>query len=168
MTTYTQPSASSLRPSNHRAVATTGLLTMSVATEPIVVMILEDGLLLRQRLVEMIRTVEGIDVILEAGDAPTAVALARQHRPHVVVLDIRVPGDAAMRNGLDVLREIKRFAPLTGAIVLTNLSSAPYAHQASHLGADAFLDKSTELDELLPTLEGLIAQWRDRGSAILG
>ncbi|MBK6770233.1 MAG: response regulator transcription factor [Ardenticatenales bacterium] len=168
MTSHAQPSASSPWPSIHRAVATPGLVTMSVATEPIVVLILEDGLLLRQRLVELIRTVDGIDVVLEAGDAPTAVALARQHKPQVVVLDIRVPGDATMRNGLDVLREIKRFAPLTGAIVLTNLSSAPYAHQANHLGADAFLDKSTELDELLPTIESLVAQWRDRGSSIVG
>lgn len=141
---------------------------MSVATEPIVVMILEDGLSLRQRLVEMIRSVEGIDVILEAADAVTAVALARQCAPHVVVLDIRVPGDATLRNGLDVLREIKRIAPLTGAIVLTNLATAAYAHQANLLGADAFLDKSIALDELLPTLERLIARWRDRDGAVLG
>lgn len=147
----------------HHAVDITRSVTMTVAAEPIVVMILEDAPLLRQRLVEMIHTVDGIDVILEAGDAPTALAMARQRKPQVVVLDIRVPGDATMRNGLDVLREIKRIAPLTSAIVLTNLSSAPYALQASHLGADAFLDKSTEIDKLLPILEGLIAVGRGGG-----
>lgn len=140
-------------------VAITGPGPMFIGTDPFVVLILEDAPRLRQRLVEMINTVDGIDTLLEAGDAPTALAMARRYKPHVVVLDIRVPGDSVLRSGLDVLREIKKIAPRTCAIVLTNLSSPPYAEQARLLGADAFLDKTTDLDQLVPVLERLMATW---------
>lgn len=138
---------------------------MALATEPLIALILEDAPRLRRRLVELIRTIDAIDNVLEAGDAPAALALALRERPQLVVLDISVPGDDTLRSGLDVLREIKRSSPLTGVVVLTNLFSSPYAHKARELGADAFLDKSTEFDQLIPTLEGLIAAWRSRAAA---
>lgn len=117
------------------------------------VLILEDGTALRHRLVDLIGAIAGVGEVLEAGDAPTALALARHHRPHIVVLDIRVPGDPEVRNGLDVLGAIKRGQPDTFAIILTNFADSHYATLARQLGADAFLDKTTEFDTLVSLIE---------------
>lgn len=128
--------------------------------EPMAALVLEDGPALRVRLVDLIRAIDGVDILLEAADAPSALALARAHWPQIVVLDIRVPGDGLVRNGLDVLSAIKREKPETGAIVLTNFADERYAALARQLGADAFLDKSVDFDALVPTIEALIAARR--------
>ncbi|MCC7020298.1 MAG: response regulator [Ardenticatenales bacterium] len=126
---------------------------MRLLSDFLTVLILEDGTALRRRLVDLIRSIAGVNEVLEAGDAPTALALARRHRPQIVVLDIRVPGDAEVRNGLDVLGAIKRGEPDTYAIILTNFADAHYARLARQLGADAFLDKSSEFDMLVSLIE---------------
>lgn len=133
---------------------------MRHALVPMSVLVLEDGPALRTRLVDLIGAIDGVDVLLEAADAPAALVLARAHRPQIVVLDIRVPGDGEVRNGLDVLSAIKREEPGTGAIVLTNFADERYAQLAIQLGADAFLDKSIDFDALVPTIEALIAARR--------
>jgi DNA-binding NarL/FixJ family response regulator len=118
--------------------------------------VLEDAPVLRRRIVELVGEVAGIDRILEATDAGTAVRLISENKPEVVILDIRVPGDDNYRNGIDVLRWVKQQHPNTAAVILTNYSGSSYRDLCLQAGAYAFLDKSRDFDKLVPVLESLV------------
>jgi DNA-binding NarL/FixJ family response regulator len=121
-----------------------------------VVLVLEDAHLIRRRIVETLSPVEGIKQILEAEDAGSALILAAQHRPHIYVLDIRTPGNEKARNGIDVLKQVKIAQPEATAIVFTNFNTSTYRELTQKAGADFFLDKSQEFDQLEPTVRSLI------------
>lgn len=133
------------------------LTSEPMSSDPMIALILEDGPALLHRLVALVRSIDGIDVVLQAADAPTALELARRHHPQIVVLDIRVPGNDEVRNGLDVLGAIKRSEPDTHAIIFTNFADEQYATLADQLGADAFLDKSADYDVLVEMIERIAA-----------
>lgn len=72
--------------------------------------------------------------VIEAADGPSALALARAHRPEVILLDIALPG----LNGLDVCRRLKADPATADAAVLflTGLAQAP-----DRLAADGWIAK---------------------------
>ncbi|QKW10804.1 response regulator transcription factor [Streptomyces sp. NA04227] len=86
-----------------------------------------------------------IEVVAEAADGRQAVDLAQRHRPHVAVLDIRMPGT----DGIEATAEIRRTVPGTGVVVLTTFGEDEYILRALENGAAGFLIKSGEPEELL-------------------
>ncbi|MFD0499341.1 MULTISPECIES: response regulator [Streptomyces violaceusniger group] len=86
-----------------------------------------------------------IDVIAEAENGSEAVALALQHRPDVVLMDIRMP----VMDGLVATAEIKRQAPDVSVLILTTFSEHEYVAQALGDGASGFMLKSGDPCELL-------------------
>jgi two-component system phosphate regulon response regulator PhoB len=89
---------------------------------------------------------EGYDV-LEAEDAPTCVSLTRERRPNLVLLDWMMPGV----EGVDALRVLKG-AEATRAIpvvMLTALDSVTNITVATFSGADGYVTKPFEMDDLL-------------------
>jgi len=87
----------------------------------------------------------GIEVVAEAGDGHEAVALARSHRPHVALLDIRMP----RLDGLAAVAEIRRAVPTTAVAVLTTFGEDAYIARALSDGASGFLLKSGDPRELI-------------------
>ncbi|MFF8607102.1 response regulator [Streptomyces sp. NPDC015346] len=86
-----------------------------------------------------------VEVVAEAGDGHEAVALARRHRPDVVLLDIQMPG-------LDGLTAVTRFQGElagVGVIMLTTFGQDEYITRALEAGADGFLLKADDPRELL-------------------
>lgn len=73
-----------------------------------------------------------------------ALALASVYRPHVVLLDLLMPG----MNGVDTLRELKRLAPPPKIVMLSAATLDDVAQGAIKLGADAFISKPLKLDDL--------------------
>jgi DNA-binding response OmpR family regulator len=69
----------------------------------------------------------------------------------VIVSDVRMPG----ATGLDVLREVRRRAPMTPMVLITAFGDAEFRAEAHRLGADAVLDKPIDLHHLLEVVRYL-------------
>lgn len=114
------------------------------ADNKLTVFLADDSTLIRERLQTLLAEITGVAVIGEADDGLIAVNSVRELKPDVVVLDISMPG----KNGLDVLRELKKFKPTPCVIILTSHPNPQYREKCLGLGADHFLDKSTDFDRL--------------------
>ena len=119
------------------------------------IFIVDDSKALRDRLVSMLSEVEGIEVVGQAGNAAEAISDIRRLRPRAVVLDIQMPGGS----GIEVLRTIKREAPPTVVVMLTNHTHAQYREKCMELGADYFLDKTRDIDKLTEIFQDLVEQF---------
>jgi DNA-binding NarL/FixJ family response regulator len=102
-----------------------------------------------QRLVRagfrQILTSEGFDVVGEAGDGREAVELARQHRPDVVLMDVRMPN----LDGIEATRRILADPePRPRVLVLTTFDLDEYVYEALRVGASGFLLKDAPEDQL--------------------
>ncbi len=85
-----------------------------------------------------------IEVIAEAGNGEEALALIAQHRPDVVILDLRMPG----LSGLEVLRQLRAEHPEIRVLVLTAYDDDPYIFAALRAGARGYLLKTAGPEEL--------------------
>ena len=110
----------------------------------ITVLVVDDSLVLRERVLEMLGEIPGIDILGCAEDGLNAVNCIRQMRPAVVILDIQMPHGT----GLDVLRNIRPVAGAPLFIVFTNFPYPQYRKRALESGAQYFFDKTTEFDKL--------------------
>ena len=111
-------------------------------------LIMDDAANIRHRIVELLSEVAGIDTIIESEDVASAVKAIKEHKPEVVILDIQVPPDGPLRNGIDVLKLTKQQFPRTGVIMLTNFANPRYREECKRLGADYFFDKSSEFEQV--------------------
>jgi DNA-binding NtrC family response regulator len=84
-----------------------------------------------------------------ASNGPDALALARQEKFDVALLDLKMPG----MDGSELLRALKREHPLIEAIILTGHGSLESAVELTKLGAFGYLPKPYELDKLIETLK---------------
>jgi two-component system, NarL family, response regulator NreC len=73
----------------------------------------------------------GIEVVAEAGDLSSAVRHVRGHAPHVLLLDLRLPGGSS----IEAIRRLRADAPQTEIVVLTTEDSPVFAQQAIDAGA---------------------------------
>jgi DNA-binding NarL/FixJ family response regulator len=113
---------------------------------------------------EMVKRLLGqaVSLVGEAETGDAAVALARQHRPDVVVMDIDIPGV----DGIKATREIKAIDPTTRVILLTAHDQEAYLSATGKSGADALLAKRDARAELLSltrsVMGGLRSTWDGR------
>jgi len=111
------------------------------------VVVAEDEALIRLDIVEMLRDA-GFDVVGEAGDGEEAVRLAEEHRPDLVVMDIKMP----VLDGISAAERIAggRIAPV---VLLTAFSQRELVERARDAGAMAYVVKPFSAADLLPALE---------------
>ena len=116
----------------------------SVEGKPVKVLVADNSVLVRERLVALVSEVEAIDLVGQAGNAGETLGCVDRLSPDVVILDSRTID----RNGLQVLKKIKagRAAPVV--IVLSTDPYPQYREMCRRLGADFFLDKDTEFDRV--------------------
>jgi DNA-binding NarL/FixJ family response regulator len=115
-----------------------------VADDPIRTLIADDHELFRRGLRMVLDDETDIAVVEEAGDGETAIALAREHAPDVVVMDVRMPG----RSGIDAARAIKEELPGTKILVLTISDEEDDLYEAIKAGANGYLLKEISIDEI--------------------
>jgi len=111
------------------------------------VLIAEDEALIRLDLAEMLRE-EGYEVVAEAADGEAAVELARQLRPSLVIMDIKMPKVDGISAAGTIVGE--RIAPV---VMLTAFSQRELIEQARDAGAMAYLVKPFQKRDLLPAIE---------------
>ena len=119
--------------------------------DPIRVVLAEDHAEFRLGLKEMLATDGGIEVVGEAENGAQAVALARDVRPDVVVLDLVMPVmDGREALGL-ILRDV---SPPPGIVILTMHDRPHLRRELMWMGASAFLAKSASLAEVISAVKG--------------
>lgn len=108
------------------------------------VLLCDDHTLIRAGLRRLVESFDGIEVVAEAASADEAVIRAREHLPHVVLLDLSMPG----RNGFDALEELRRTAPDTAVVIMSMHDDAGHVREALARGASGFVVKEAAPAEL--------------------
>ncbi|KOG07782.1 response regulator transcription factor [Streptomyces wedmorensis] len=111
------------------------------------VVLADDQTLVRAGFRSILSDEEDIEVVGEAGDGEQAIGLARELRPDVVLMDIRMP----VLDGLEATRRITADERLEGVrvVILTTFDADDHVYGALRAGASGFLVKDTEPMELL-------------------
>ena len=119
------------------------------------VVIAEDETLIRMDLAEML-TEEGYDVVGQAGDGARAIELAEEHRPDLVILDVKMP----VLDGIAAAEAIaaKRIAPV---VILTAFSQRDLVERARDAGAMAYLVKPFTESDLVPAIEMALSRFAE-------
>ena len=89
------------------------------------VVIADDALLLRQGVTAVLATLDDVEVVAEADDHPGLMAAVDEHRPDLVITDVRMP-PSHTNEGIRAAREIRSRYPDTGVIVLSQYLDADY------------------------------------------
>ena len=115
------------------------------------VLVADDQELVRVGFVSLLARSTGIEVIGEAVDGADAVRQVTRLRPEVVLMDIRMP----VLNGIEAINRIRNDeqSASTRIIVLTTFGLDEYVYGAFRAGADAFLLKDADPDQLLRCIE---------------
>jgi DNA-binding NarL/FixJ family response regulator len=121
------------------------------SNHPIKVFIADDSLIVRERLVTLLDELAGIEIVGQAEDVAEAISAIRKLKPDTVILDILMPGGS----GIKVLQNIKQDNTALQVIVLTNYPYSAFRQKCLQAGADFFLDKSTEFDQIPALVERL-------------
>jgi two-component system, response regulator PdtaR len=126
-----------------------------VSKSPFNVVIAEDEALIRLDLREMLEE-EGYVVAGEAGDGETAVKLAEELKPDLVIMDVKMPG----LDGISAAEQItgKQLAPV---IILTAFSQRDLVQRASEAGAMAYLIKPFTKADLVPAIEVAVSRFAE-------
>jgi DNA-binding NarL/FixJ family response regulator len=120
------------------------------------ILVLDDAPVVRRLIVRLCEEIDGVGAVLQAADAPSAMRLMEQQQPQIAVLDIKVPGGNGLRNGIDVLKAVKRTQPTVAVIMLTNHATQRYRRECEQAGATHFFDKSGEFEQLPIAVAALV------------
>lgn|SRR5660397_79742 len=107
--------------------------------------LVDDQQMVRVGLKMILESEDDIVVCCEAASGEDAIAGAAEHRPDVVLMDIRMPG----MDGLAATREVLRVAPGVRVVILTTFDDDEYLYGALRAGASGFLLKSADGDSLV-------------------
>ena len=119
--------------------------------QPISVLIVDDHPVVRRGLRVLLEVQDGIEVAGEAGDAATALALAAEHAPDVILLDLKLPG----MDGIAVLGELKARDSAARVLVLTSATEPASASLAIRSGAAGVLYKDVDPDALVHAIRSV-------------
>jgi len=107
--------------------------------------LVDDQQMVRVGLKMILESEDDIVVCCEAASGQDAIAGAAEHRPDVVLMDIRMPG----MDGLAATREVLRVSPGVRVVILTTFDDDEYLYGALRAGASGFLLKSADGDSLV-------------------
>ncbi len=122
---------------------------MAETTTVVRLLLADDHALVRAGIRALLNTIEGVEVVAEAGDGQEALRLIEELKPDIALMDITMPG----LNGFEVLEECKRRFPDLRVIMLTVHDAVEYAMQVLRSGAAGFLPKSAAASELQLAIE---------------
>ena len=127
--------------------------TESTQPAPRRVVVAEDESLIRLDIVEILRD-NGFEVVGEAGDGETAVALATELRPDLVIMDVKMP----QLDGISAAERLSK-GHIAPVVLLTAFSQKELVERASEAGALAYVVKPFTPNDLLPAIEIALARY---------
>lgn len=113
------------------------------------VAIADDHLMFRQGIAALFLNNLDIEIIAQAADGLEALALVKEHKPDVLLLDIEMPN----MDGLEVLNELKKRRETTKVLVLTMFKSAQFVKNIIQRGAAGYLKKDVGRDILFEAIQ---------------
>ena len=122
------------------------------------VLIVDDHQVVRQGLRFLLDQEDGIEVVGEAADGPSAIQAVRTLAPTVVLLDLFLPG----QDGISVLGQIKQDRPATEVLMLTSSQDEEHLLAAIRAGALAYLPKTAGVDQVVTAVRAAA-----RGESVL-
>ncbi|GIE91433.1 response regulator [Actinoplanes regularis] len=129
-----------------------------MSTTPIRVLVVDDQRMLRESFAVLLNAQPDLEVVAEAANGEEAVRQARDLRPDVVLMDVRMP----VLDGLEATRRILAHAPGTKVLVLTTFDDDEYVHEAIRAGANGFLLKDSSAHQLADAIRTTVT-----GGAVL-
>jgi len=116
------------------------------------VLIVDDHALVRMGIRRLLDDLPDIEVVAEAENGETALALVRLHQPDVVLLDMKMPGI----DGWEVTRRLKKTNPQVKIIAVTALSTEPLPSRVLQLGAMGYLTKESGPEEMAAAIRKVV------------
>ena len=120
------------------------------------VMLVDDHDLVRTGMRRMLDDVSGIKVIAEARTGEEAVKLGRQHKPQVVLMDVKMPGIG----GFEATRKLLRIDPDIKVLVVTICNNDLYPARLLQIGAAGYLTKGASMEEMVQAIRAVHAGQR--------
>ncbi|KND43130.1 response regulator [Streptomyces stelliscabiei] len=117
------------------------------------ILIADDEALLRMAFSTVLEAQPDMAPVGEAADGREAIRLARELRPDVVLMDVRMPGT----DGIEATRQVIRISPQSRVLILTTFDLDEYAFAGLNAGASGFLLKNTRPEELLSAIRSMAA-----------
>ena len=108
------------------------------------ILIADDHKILREGLRSMLQSEKGFEVVGEAGDGRTAVSMAMERHPDVVIIDIAMPD----LNGIEATRQINAKLPRVKVIALSMYADGRFIRDVLDAGASGYLLKDSAFEEL--------------------
>jgi DNA-binding NarL/FixJ family response regulator len=116
------------------------------------VLVVDDQTVVRDGLVLLLGLLPGLQVVASAGDGEEAVRLVGEHRPDVVLMDLRMP----RMDGVEATRRIKAEHPAVQIVVLTTYSDDESVFAALQAGARGYLTKDAGAEEIARAIDAVL------------
>ena len=123
-----------------------------LATSLVRILVVDDFGPWRQQVYSMLQTGLELRIIAEAADGLGAVQKAAEFKPDLILLDIGLP----TLNGIEAARQIRKFAPESKIIFVSQESSADVVQEALSLGACGYVVKSQAQSDLLAAVDAVL------------
>ena len=105
-----------------------------------------------RRLIQLLLEMEpDVDVVGDAANGKEAIELVQEHRPDVLLLDVAMP----IMDGIEALPHVRAASPQTRVIMLSGFSSAAIREQATAAGAELFVEKGSDLKEIIAAIRSV-------------
>ncbi|MFE9676768.1 response regulator [Streptomyces sp. NPDC006259] len=119
------------------------------------ILVVDDQHLIRSGIVTLLRTVQGLGPVMEASDGEEAVAAAREHRPDLILMDIKMP----RLSGLAAAERILALGldPAPRIVVLTTFDDDEFVYAALRAGCNGFLLKDMPPQQLLSAVTATLS-----------
>lgn len=121
--------------------------------EPIRLILADDHAVVRAGTRQLLERQEDLQIVGEASDGEEAVRLTHELRPDVVVMDVRMP----KLSGVEATRRIKEERPDVRVLVLTAHDDDEYVFALLQSGADGYLLKTAEFEDLIKAIHTVVA-----------
>lgn len=112
------------------------------------ILVVDDHDLVRMGIVRILSDIEGFDVVAEAESGEQALALARQHNPDVVLMDVKMPGIG----GLEATKKLLRFNANLKIIAVTACDDSIHPGKLLQAGAQGYVTKGAGPEEMIDAI----------------
>lgn len=119
--------------------------------QAITIVLIDDQAIVRAAFKSLLERITHFRVVGDAGDARSGIEIVQKLRPDVVVLDITMPG----LSGIDAVAPLKKAAPQTRVLMASQHEGMKFVQQALQAGADGYLSKDSEPEELALAIESV-------------